>query len=105
MRRINSVKEIADSKKAYWQSVRGICIHAVVLIHALGGYDYSDGATNTAYLILRQLINFAVATFIFMSGYFVNIGKIESEEYNYKSWLTIRGGAFANPVCYMVTAL
>lgn len=97
MRRINSVKEIADSKKAYWQSVRGICIHAVVLIHALGGYDYSDGATNTAYLILRQLINFAVATFIFMSGYFVNIGKIESEEYNYKSWLTIRGGRLLIP--------
>lgn len=78
-------------KRIYWQSIRGICILAVVLIHALGGYDYSDGVADTGFLIFRQLINFAVATFIFMSGYFVNIRKIESGEYNYKSWLIIRG--------------
>ena len=79
-------------KRIYWQLIRGICILAVVLIHALGGYNYSDGTADTGFLILRQLINFAVATFIFMSGYFVNIEKIESKEYNYKSWLTTRGG-------------
>lgn len=84
-------------KRIYWQSIRGICILAVVLIHALGGYDYSDGVADTGFLIFRQLINFAVATFIFMSGYFVNIRKIESGEYNYKSWLIIRGGRLLVP--------
>ena len=29
--------------REYWQSVRGICILAVVLIHSLGGFDYSTG--------------------------------------------------------------
>lgn len=30
-------------KRKYWQGVRGTCILAVVLIHSLGGFDYSTG--------------------------------------------------------------
>lgn len=59
-------------KNMYWQKIRGICILSVVLIHALGGYAYSESFTiETLWFVLRQLINFAVPTFIFLSGYFV----------------------------------
>ena len=57
-------------KREYWQSIRGICILAVVLIHSLGGFDYSTGY-SVEFVILRQIINFAVATFVFMAGYIV----------------------------------
>lgn len=69
-----------ESKREYWQSVRGICILAVVLIHSLGGFDYSAGY-NTEFIILRQIINFAVAIFVFMSGYFVEYS-VASEPLN-----------------------
>lgn len=32
-----------ERKREYWQSIRGICILAVVLIHSLGGFDYTAG--------------------------------------------------------------
>ena len=32
-----------ERKREYWQGIRGICILAVVLIHSLGGFDYSVG--------------------------------------------------------------
>ncbi len=59
-------------KKENWQSIRGICILAVVLIHSLGGFNYST-RYGTEFVVLRQIINFAVATFVFMAGYFVCI--------------------------------
>ena len=72
-----------ESKREYWQSVRGICIPAVVLIHSLGGFDYSAGY-NTEFIILRQIINFAGASFAFMSGYCVPVEKICNKNYSYK---------------------
>lgn len=79
-----------NTKRAYWQSIRGVCIMAVVLIHSLGGFDYSVGH-NTEFVVLRQIINFAVATFVFMAGYFVNVIKITDKKFNYKNWLICRG--------------
>ena len=61
---------MSNEKNIYWQSVRGICILAVVLIHSLQCYDFNNGI-----VIIRQIINFAVAIFVFMAGYFVNIDK------------------------------
>lgn len=81
-----------ERKREYWQSIRGICILAVVLIHSLGGFDYSVGY-NTEFIILRQIINFAVATFVFMSGYFVPVEKICNKDFSYKEWILNRGGA------------
>ena len=81
-----------NTKRAYWQSIRGVCILAVVLIHSLGGFDYSIGY-NTAFVILRQLINFAVATFVFMAGYFVNADALSDKEFSYKHWIIYRGAA------------
>lgn len=85
-----------NTKRAYWQSIRGVCIMAVVLIHSLGGFDYSVDH-NTEFVVLRQIINFAVATFVFMAGYFVNIIKITDEKFNYKNWLICRGGRLCIP--------
>lgn len=56
-------------KREYWQVIRGICILAVVLIHSLDSGDYSAGH-GIEFVIFRQIINFAVATFVFMAGYY-----------------------------------
>ena len=77
-------------KRKYWQSIRGICILAVVLIHSLSGFDYSS-ASNVEFVILRQVINFAVATFVFMAGYFVNVDALSDKGFSYKHWIIYRG--------------
>lgn len=78
---------MSNEKNIYWQSVRGICILAVVLIHSLQCYDFNNGI-----VIIRQIINFAVAIFVFMAGYFVNIDKVSSERFSAKRWIINRGG-------------
>lgn len=55
---------MSNEKNIYWQSVRGICILAVVLIHSLQCYDFNNGI-----VIIRQIINFAVAIFVFMAWF------------------------------------
>ena len=71
-------------KQQYWQMVRGICILAVVMIHCPQG---TAGLDQTVWFGIRQIINFPVALFIFVAGYFVNPSKVD------KNWLKIRGGA------------
>lgn len=44
------------------------------------------------FVILRQIINFAVATFVFMAGYFVNTDAMSDKEFSYKHWIICRGG-------------
>lgn len=44
------------------------------------------------FVILRQIINFAVATFAFMAGYFVNVDDLSDKEFSYKHWIIYRGG-------------
>ena len=92
-----------ERKREYWQSIRGICILEVVLIHSLGGFDYSVGY-DAEFIILRQVINFAVATFVFMSGYFVPVEKICNMDFSYKDWILNRG-ATGRILCNMVIAL
>lgn len=77
-------------KKKYWQSIRGICILAVVLIHSLGGFNYASEFT-VEFMVLRQIINFAVATFVFMAGYFVNVDALSDNNFSYKHWIIHRG--------------
>lgn len=85
-----------ERKREYWQSIRGVCILAVVLIHSLGGFDYSV-VYDTEFIVLRQVINFAVATFVFMSGYFVPVEKICNKDFCYKEWILNRGGRLCVP--------
>ena len=61
----------------YWQFVRGICIIFVILIHGKDGLKFENalaGSWNFDYwLVLRQVINFPVAVFFFLAGYFSNV--------------------------------
>lgn len=81
-----------EKKDNYWQAVRGICILAVVMIHCPNAAAYEEtSAQFQIWLTLRQVINFPVATFIFLAGYFTNTKGIEV---NCKEYLKIRGGDY-----------
>ena len=64
------------NKSQYWQMIRGICILAVIMIHCPNAIGLKTGDFSV-WLVLRQLINFPVALYVFMAGYFVNIDKIK----------------------------
>lgn len=59
-------------KNSEWQYLRGICIIAVVLIHCASHVEIDGSWERVFYLIYRNLTNFPVAVFLFISGYFVN---------------------------------
>ncbi len=63
-------------KSRYWQAVRGVCILAVIMIHCPVG---QNGLDQIVWLALRQLINFPVAIFIFMAGYFIKPEKVNAD--------------------------
>lgn len=75
-------------KNGFWQIIRGICILAVILIHCPNAISYGAAETS-AWLVLRQVINFPVAIFFFMSGYFTNIQKCVE---NPGKYILTRGG-------------
>lgn len=79
---------IMNQKSQYWQAIRGICILAVIAIHCPKG---TEGIELYAWLGIRQLINFPVALFIFMAGYFVKPEKVGA------LWLKNRGGRLLVP--------
>ncbi len=85
-------------KNNFWQIIRGLCIIAVVMIHCPNGVGTS---TQSVWLFLRQFINFPVATFIFLSGYFVNSEKIKDT----RTYIQNRGGAVAYTVPAVVSVL
>lgn len=72
---------------------RGICILAVVMIHCPSGQNYTD-KDYTAWIVLRQFINFPVAMFIFLVGYFVTPEKTQGD---YKIFLFKWGGRLFLP--------
>lgn len=72
-------------KNKFWIKVRGGAILAVVLIHCKNGIEYPRESFSYQYWVsLRQVINFPVAIFIFLSGYFTNIIKVKK---SYKSYI------------------
>ena len=74
-------------KSRYWQAVRGVCILAVIMIHCPVG---QNGLDQIVWLALRQLINFPVAIFIFMAGYFIKPEKVNAD------YIINRGGGGDN---------
>lgn len=80
-------------KSEYWQAIRGVCILVVIMIHCPTGQEFTPTDTY-AWLILRQFINFPVALFIFMAGYFVNVDKAQ---HNTRSYALNRGGRLLVP--------
>ena len=81
------MERITTKKSQYWQMVRGICILAVIMIHCPSGQNYTD-LDYTAWIVLRQFINFPVAMFIFLAGYFITPEKTQGD---YKTFLFNRG--------------
>src|SRR5665647_1477794 len=75
------VSPLTKTKEPFWQIIRGICIVFVVLIHCKSGIGYEktpiDSWNFDYWIIMRQFINFPVAIFIFLAGYFVNIEKVK----------------------------
>lgn len=60
-----------NKRNPYWQEIRGICLLAVIMMHCPSGATYDGNAgVFIPYLFLRQFINFPVAIFIFLSGFF-----------------------------------
>lgn len=80
------------TKDVYWQWVRGICIFAVILIHSKTGIVYRNNIYDSwnfdYWLIVRQFINFPVAIFIFLAGYFC---KLEGYKQSF-TYIVNRGG-------------
>lgn len=70
----------------YWQDVRAVCICMVVLIHLSLGSN--DDSSQYLWLFLRQFINFPVAVFIFLSGFFCNFRAGDSVISYYKKRLS-----------------
>ncbi|MCI9361675.1 MAG: acyltransferase [Hungatella sp.] len=68
-----------DDKTVYknielWQILRAICIMCVVAIHSRAGISANYNKIEKGYyLIVRNLINFPVPVFFFISGYFSSI--------------------------------
>ena len=71
---------VAKTREDKWQILRGLCIISVVLIHCDCGVVDSFPNTSSEFIfwvIIRCIINFAVPSFIFMTGYFISPEKIE----------------------------
>lgn len=59
-------------KNIYWQAIRGGAILSVIFIHCYSGMNFTLSTFNgISYFILRNLVNFPVAMFFFMSGFFM----------------------------------
>lgn len=81
------VSPLTKTKEPFWQIIRGICIIFVVLIHCKSGIGYEkipiDSWNFDYWIIMRQFINFPVAIFIFLAGYFVNIEKVKESAHSF----------------------
>ncbi|MGV8905545.1 MAG: acyltransferase [Acetobacterium sp.] len=79
----------SKSKDDFWQIIRGLCIVLVVLIHCKSGIGYEKTVVDSwnfdYWIIMRQFINFPVAIFIFLAGYFVNIQRVQQSAGSYIS--------------------
>lgn len=94
------------NERIYWQKIRGICILAVILIHSFIGYNYIGQEKNEIiWIIIRQMINFAVPVFIFMSGYFIKQENFLKKNFDYIEWLITRGGEIINTIYSLVCVL
>ena len=84
--------EKKKKRDRFWQAVRGVCILAVVMIHCPDASRYASSSIEFyTWILLRQFIDFPVAVFFFMSGYFVKPDKVEQ---NPKQYVLKRGGIY-----------
>lgn len=67
------------TRNPYWDAVRGIAIIAVIWIHTRTGQPYIDSVASWNFdywVMLRQFLNFPVAIFFFLAGYFINTTRL-----------------------------
>ena len=90
-------------RSAYWQIIRAICIIAVIVIHCPNAIalNHSDVQFHI-YMILRAFVNFPVAVFLFLSGYFFNKQKYLD---NPRMYIFKRGGTATYTILDMVYGL
>ena len=69
-------------KNKFFQTVRGISIICVGLIHSLTEDKYSF-YNNELNIIIRTTINFAVGIFIFLAGYFIRKDEVRNNTANF----------------------
>ena len=67
---------VTKKRSEYWQLIRGICILCVIMIHTL--YLTNIFYIDVSNIVIRRIINFAVAVFIFMAGYFAHVENIRN---------------------------
>jgi len=70
------------SKNLLFQEIRGVCIIAVIFIHLPSAIENTNSFDY--WLSFRKIVEFPVAVFIFISGYFLNIDKEKGLCYFYK---------------------
>ncbi|MCC8088495.1 MAG: acyltransferase [Rikenellaceae bacterium] len=80
------------------EKIRGICIIAVILIYSMP-YISIEGQFTESLLPFRQIINFPVAFFIFLSGYFV---KYNEKDLGF-SWIKKRSVRLLTPYLIWTT--
>lgn len=59
-----------NEKNLYFQELRAVCVIAVIFIHSISFSSESSQTNFDFLLVFRQFINFPVAFFFFLSGYF-----------------------------------
>ena len=85
-------------KSSWWQFIRAVCIIAVIMIHCPNAIGLQHNNLQfQLYFFLRSTINFPVAIFLFMAGYFTNIEKCSN---NTKSYIINRGGIYLFPIWF-----
>lgn len=79
----------SKKKDLKWQMARGICIMAVILIHCPNASSSPQfSGSFRSWLVFRQFVNFPVAFFFFLAGYFTDFEKALNTRLFYKN----RGG-------------
>lgn len=63
---------MTQARSNHWDNWKGLAIIAVVMVHVSGATErFPAGSFNNEFgVVLRQFINFPVAVFLFISGYF-----------------------------------
>lgn len=84
-------------KKDNWiQIIRGICIICVIFIHTQNAdiyrYNISNQSIWWGYVVLRNIFNFPVGIFFFLSGYLVKKEKVLNNNFDYIKNRIIRLG-------------
>ena len=85
-------------KNDYWQVVRAICIIAVIAIHCPSALNRDNADYQFhLYMMMRSLVNFPVAVFLFLSGYFINQEKCLNDP---KTYILKRGERLLIPYLF-----